>query len=59
MFKVEEKVFSLVFDRDNSVLEAKKSIFLSRYKMRLFKFLFINELGTCPQNLIPTRVVVS
>jgi hypothetical protein len=42
---------------DSTVLEAKKTIFWSRYGLRNFIFLFLVELGTCPQNLIPTRRV--
>jgi hypothetical protein len=38
-------------------LEAKKTIFLSRYGMGLFIILFIGELGTYKKNLIPTRGV--
>jgi hypothetical protein len=39
-------------ERDSRVSEAKKTIFGSRYGLSLFGFLFIGELGTCPQNLI-------
>jgi hypothetical protein len=56
-FKVEEKVFSTVPERDSSVLEAKKTIFRYRYGLPDLKFLFIVELGTCVQNLIFTKGV--
>jgi hypothetical protein len=56
MFKVEKKVFSPAPEGDNRVLKAKKTIFL-RYGMSLSIFLFLSELGTCFQNLIPTRGV--
>jgi hypothetical protein len=42
---------------DNKVLEAKKTIFLSRFGMNFFKILLLGDLGTCPQNLIFTRGV--
>jgi hypothetical protein len=42
---------------DNKVLEAKKTIFLNINGMSLFGFLFIGDLGTCPQNLVFTRGV--
>jgi hypothetical protein len=35
----------------------KKTTFQSRYGMCLFGFLFLCELDTCPQNLMPTRSV--
>jgi hypothetical protein len=38
-------------------LKAKKTIFKSRYGICLSIFSFLSELGTCPQNLIPTRGV--
>jgi hypothetical protein len=50
-----EKFFSLVHEGDNRVLEAKKTIFWNLYGMGLIEFVFIDELGTCPQNLIFTR----
>jgi hypothetical protein len=40
-----------------SVLEAKRTKFSNRFGMRLFKDLFISELGTCSQNFMPTRDV--
>jgi hypothetical protein len=40
-------------EEDSRVLEAKKAIFWSRYGLKNFIFLFLIELGTCPQNLIP------
>jgi hypothetical protein len=30
---------------------------LSKFRMSLFRFLFLGELGTCPQNLMPTQGV--
>jgi hypothetical protein len=36
--------------RYSRVSEAQKTIFLSSYGMSLFGFLFIDKLGTCPQN---------
>jgi hypothetical protein len=42
---------------DNRVLETKKTIILGVYWMSLFEFLYVGELGTCPQNLIFTRGV--
>jgi hypothetical protein len=56
-FKVDKKVFFPCAQRDSRVLKAKKTIFKSRYGMCLSIFLFLSELGTCPQNLIPTRSV--
>jgi hypothetical protein len=56
-FKVEEKVFSTVPERDSSVLEAKKTIFRHQYGLPDFKFLFIVELGTCVQTPIFTKGV--
>jgi hypothetical protein len=42
---------------DCSVLDAKETTFSSRFGMRLFRVLFLNELGTCSQNFMATRVV--
>jgi hypothetical protein len=42
---------------DNNLLGSKKITFLSKYEMCLFGFLFLGELGTCPQNLMPTQGV--
>jgi hypothetical protein len=42
---------------DSRVLKARKTILKSRYGISLSIFLFLSELGTCPQNLIPTRGV--
>jgi hypothetical protein len=52
--KVEEKVFS---KKDNSLLGSKKNTFSSWYETCLPGFLFLSELGTCPQNLMPTQGV--
>jgi hypothetical protein len=56
-FKVDKKVFSPVPEGDSRVLKVKKTILKSRYGMCLSIFLFLSELGTCPQTLIPTRGV--
>jgi hypothetical protein len=56
-FKVEKKFFSSLRNGDNSLLGSKKTTFSSRYEMSLFRFLFLSELGTCSQNLMPTRGV--
>jgi hypothetical protein len=56
-FKVEEKVFFSSIQGDISVLEPEKAIFWSTCGMSLFTFLFLGELGTCLQNLIPTQGV--
>jgi hypothetical protein len=42
---------------DSSLLGSKKTTFLSKFRMSLFRFLFLGELGTCPQNLMPTQGV--
>jgi hypothetical protein len=39
---------------DNIVLKAKKTTFSSRHGLCDILFLFLGELGTCLQNLIPT-----
>jgi hypothetical protein len=56
-FKVEEKVFLPLPKGDSSLLGSKKTTFKSRFRMSLFRFLFLGELGTCPQNLMPTQDV--
>jgi hypothetical protein len=56
-FKVKEKVFSPLQNGNSSLLGSKKTTFSSRYGMCLFGFLFLIELGTCPQNLMPTQGV--
>ena len=48
-----KKFFFHVPKEDNRVLETKKT----RYGMSLFKILFLVELSTCLQILIPTRGV--
>jgi hypothetical protein len=53
-FKVDNKSF---FSLDPKVLKAKKTISWNRYGMCLSTFLFLSKLGTCLQNLIPTRGV--
>jgi hypothetical protein len=55
-FKVEEKVFFAPAYGGTTVFwSPKKPLFSSRYEMSLFGFLFLGELGTCLQNLMPTR----
>jgi hypothetical protein len=44
-------------EKCSRVLEAKKTIFERGYGMCLSIFLILNELGTCPQNLIFRRGV--
>jgi hypothetical protein len=56
-FKVEKKFFTPLQNEDSSLLGSKKTTFSSRYEMSLFKFLFLGELGTCSQSLMPTRGV--
>jgi hypothetical protein len=53
-FKVKQKDLP---ERDNSVLEAKKTIFERKYGLLDFIFIFLFELGTCVHNLIFTKVV--
>jgi hypothetical protein len=55
-FKVEEKVF-FAPTKGNNLLGSKRTTFSRKYEMCLFGFLFLGELGTCPQNLMPTRGV--
>jgi hypothetical protein len=45
---------SFVLEGNNTVLEAKKTILSSIYGLQNFIFLFLGELGTCLQNLMPT-----
>jgi hypothetical protein len=54
---LKKKFFSIVHERDSSVLEAKKTILRRWYGLPDLKFLFIVELGTCVQNLIFTKGV--
>jgi hypothetical protein len=56
-FKVEEKFFLPLPKGDSSLLGSKKTTFSSRFRMSLFRFFFLGELDTCPQNLMPTRGV--
>jgi hypothetical protein len=42
---------------DSSLLGSRKTTFFSRLRMCLFRFLFLGELGTCSQNLMPTQGV--
>jgi hypothetical protein len=39
---------------DKSLLGSKKTTLSSIFRMSFFRFLFLGELGTCPQNLMPT-----
>jgi hypothetical protein len=55
--KLKKKFFSPLQNGDSSLLESKKTTFSSRYGMCLFGFLFLSELGTCSQNLMPTQGV--
>jgi hypothetical protein len=57
-FKVEEKVSFHVPKQDCSILEAKKTTFSNRFRMSLFRALFLSDLGTCSQNFMPTKDVV-
>jgi hypothetical protein len=52
-----KKVFFHVLKGYSKVFGAKQTIFSSRYGMSLFGFLFLGELGTFPQNLMPTQGV--
>jgi hypothetical protein len=56
-FKVEEKVFLAPAKGGQQCFGVQKTYFYSRYGLWDFKFLFLGELGTCPQNLIPTQGV--
>jgi hypothetical protein len=56
-FKVDEKNKIALQKGDNNLLGSKKTTFLSKFRMSLFRFLFLGELGTCPQNLMPTQGV--
>jgi hypothetical protein len=54
-FKVEEKLIFAPAQGGQQFLRSKKTTFSSKYEMCLSGFLFLGELGTCPQNLMPTR----
>jgi hypothetical protein len=54
---LKEKVFLPLPKGDNSLLGSKKATFSNKYEMSLIGFLFLSELGTCPQNLMPTQGV--
>jgi hypothetical protein len=56
-FKIDGKVFFVYARGGQQSFGGQKFIFLDAYGMSLFEFLFIGELGTCPQNLIFTRGV--
>jgi hypothetical protein len=43
--------------RYNRVLEAEKTTFWAIFRISLFTFLFVGELGMCPQNLISGKGV--
>jgi hypothetical protein len=55
MFKVQGKVLFPMHEGYNNVLEAKKTIFWSRYGLVDFRFLFLDELDTCPQDCVLMR----
>jgi hypothetical protein len=44
-----------MLDGNNVILEAKNTIFSSKYGMSLFTFLYLGKLNTYPQNLMLTR----
>jgi hypothetical protein len=54
---LKKKLFLSLSKGDSSLLGSKKTTFSSRYEMSLSRFLFLGELGTCPQNLMPTQGV--
>jgi hypothetical protein len=54
---LKKKFFLPLQKGDSSLLGSKKTTFSSRFRMSLFRFLFLGELGTCPQNLMTTRGV--
>jgi hypothetical protein len=56
-FKVEEKVFFVPAKGGQQSFGIQKTTFSSIFGMSLFRFLFLGELGTCPQNLMPTQGV--
>jgi hypothetical protein len=53
-FKVEEKVFFAPARGYSSPSGSKKTTFPNTYELRKLEFLFLGELGTSPQNLMPT-----
>jgi hypothetical protein len=57
VFRVDKKVFFPCTQRGQQSFEGQKNHFSSWYGMCLSIFLFLSKLGTCPQNLIPTRGV--
>jgi hypothetical protein len=52
-----KKVFFHCALKGQQSFEGQKTIFKNRYGMSLSIFLFLSEVGTCPQNLISTRGV--
>jgi hypothetical protein len=56
-FKIDEKVVFPVPMENRRVLEVKKLKIPSKYRLCNFIFLFLSALGTCQQNLTPTRSV--
>jgi hypothetical protein len=52
-----KKFFSPAPKGDSKVLKTKKPFLKVDMEFALSIFLFLSELGTCPQNLIPTRGV--
>jgi hypothetical protein len=56
-FKVEEKVFFAPAKGGQQSFGVKKTTFKSIFRMSILIFLFLGELGACPQNLMPTQGV--
>ena len=54
---MKKKFFLPLQKGDSSLLGSKKTTFLSKFRLCLFRFLFLCKLGTCPQNVMPTRGV--
>jgi hypothetical protein len=52
--QIEEKAIFAPAQGGQQSFGVKKPTFSSRYEMCLFEFLFLGEVGTCPQNLMPT-----
>jgi hypothetical protein len=54
---LKKKLFLSLPKGDSNLLGSKIVTFSSRYEMCILGFLFLGELGTCPQNLMPTQGV--
>jgi hypothetical protein len=52
-----KEFFSHVLEGNSRVLEAKKTIFWSKHGLGDFIFMFLVELDTCLETLIPIRGV--